>query len=148
MKPHSQSAAVNLATEPPDKSEGRLPVHAMGGGTTYSRRAWFVADEPAAPWKQIKAILRVAWDGQGTEIAPILESVIAGRELMPQQKPHGYASRSGPRPGDELKNPSNHDVVPGAEYEEWSVGRRLLQDQTKSGREPFRDPFLDYGSQG
>jgi len=91
----------------------------------YAKRAWFAADEPGVPWDRVEARLREAWGGQGAEIPPISEPAVLDGEI-----------------------PSHHDAVTGAEYEEWSVGRRFLQDQTKSGREPFRDPHLDYGSQG
>ena len=126
MKHYVLSAAVNLAVGNYLKNlKCAFPSTPWAGVQHYAKRAWFAADEPGVPWDRVEARLREAWGGQGAEIPPISEPAVLDGEI-----------------------PSHHDAVTGAEYEEWSVGRRFLQDQTKSGREPFRDPHLDYGSHG
>lgn len=125
MKHYALSAAVNLAVDNYLKNLRRaFPSTPWTGVQHYAEKAWFAADEPGVPWDRVEARLRDAWSGHSAD-APISVSAVLDGEI-----------------------PSHHDAVTGAEYEEWSVGRRFLHDQTKSGRDPFRDPHLDYGSHG
>jgi len=149
MKHYVLSAAVNLAVDNYLRNlRAAFPSTPWAGVQHYAERAWFAADKPGVSWDQVEPRLRDAWNGQGTGIAPIQGAAIPDREPGPRQNLHRSVNLPGPRTAGEAKIPSNHDAVTDAEYEEWSVGRRFLQDQTKSGRAPFRDPQLDYGSHG
>ena len=149
MKNYMLSAAVNLAVENFLRNlRAAFPSTSWAGVQHYAERAWFAADEPGVSWDQVESRLKDGWSGQGTDIAPILMSASPDREREQLQKSHRYVSLTGPRNTGEANVPSNQSAVTGAEYEEWSVGRRSLQDLTKSGRAPFRDPQLDYGSHG
>ena len=146
MKHYVLSAAVNLAVDNYVKNLRRaFPSTPWAGVQHYAKRAWFAADEPGVPWDQVESHLMDAWIGDA-DTTPILVPAIPDRSRIgPRQKSH---LSDGPCTADAAKNSSHHDAVTGAEYEEWSVGRRFHQDQTKAGREPFRDARLDYGSHG
>ena len=145
MKHYVLSAAVNLAVDNYLKNLRRaFPSTPWAGVQHYAKRAWFAADEPGVPWDQVESRLMDAWIGDA-DSAPIRMPAVPDRSRIgPRKKSH----LSGPCTTDPAENSSHNDAVTGAEYEEWSVGRRFLQEQTKAGREPFRDAGLDYGSHG
>ena len=145
MKHYVLSAAVNLAVGNYLKNLKRaFPSTPWAGVQHYAKRAWFAADEPGVPWDQVESHLMDAWIGDA-DSAPIRMPAVPDRSRIgPRKKSH----LSGPCTTDPAENSSHNDAVTGAEYEEGSVGRRFLQEQTKAGREPLRDAGLDYGSHG
>lgn len=147
MKSYALSAAVELAIDNYLKNlRQAFPSTPWMGVQRYAKSAWFAADEPNVPWDRVELHLKDAWSGLQTDIPPVLASAIPHGEIGQRQKSHLSIGVSGLRKANPVKRPGHQDAVTGAEFEEWSVGRRALQDQTKLGLENFRDPLLDYGS--
>jgi len=149
MKAYVLSAAVNLAVDNYLKNLRRaFPSTPWAGVEHYARRAWFAADEPEIPWDRVESRIMDGWN-EDANLVPVLEPAMAGSDLAGRvRKSHRYTGRCGPARTKQAETPSPYAPVTGAEYEQWSVARRSLQERTKSGLEGYRDPLLDFGSQG
>lgn len=111
----------------------------------YAERAWFAADLPEVPWGQVESRVKATWDK--ADAAALHGPGSRDCDLRPK-KNHRFVSVSGTHQPGSVAEHALCDAVAVDQYEEWSVGRRALQDDIWARRQASPAPRSDYGQHG